>query len=234
MFDFVHTNEDGADVWPRRIYEQLRPQLRELARGARREHPRDQRLLPRLRCRPRARRRARGRRPGGALHAARSTTTRFPINAIALLPASRRTSDADGIDAVVYYDKPLTTFVRLLQDLPARRPRGLPLLPPGHARVDAAEALDPVRDRARPRALGYRMPKDLWFTEHHESHAASAFFPSPFESAAILTFDGVGEWATSSIGVGRGQPHRRSSASSTSRTRSGCSTPPSPTSAASG
>jgi carbamoyltransferase len=44
----------------------------------------------------------------------------------------------------------------------------------------------------------------LWFTEHHESHAASAFFPSPFESAAILTFDGVGEWATSSIGVGRG------------------------------
>ena len=48
------------------------------------------------------------------------------------------------------------------------------------------------------------MPKDLWFTEHHESHAASAFFPSPFESAAILTFDGVGEWATSSVGVGRG------------------------------
>ena len=52
--------------------------------------------------------------------------------------------------------------------------------------------------------IGYRMPKQLWFTEHHESHAASAFFPSPFEEAAILTFDGVGEWATSSIGVGKG------------------------------
>ena len=48
------------------------------------------------------------------------------------------------------------------------------------------------------------MPDDLYFTEHHESHAASAFFPSPFESAAVLTFDGVGEWATSSIGVGEG------------------------------
>src|SRR5690606_20500880 len=53
--------------------------------------------------------------------------------------------------------------------------------------------------------LGYTMPKDLFFTEHHESHAASAFYPSPFESAAVLTFDGVGEWATSSIGVGRGR-----------------------------
>ena len=54
------------------------------------------------------------------------------------------------------------------------------------------------------RSLGYTMPKDLYFTEHHESHAASAFYPSPFESAAVLTFDGVGEWATSSVGVGQG------------------------------
>ena len=54
------------------------------------------------------------------------------------------------------------------------------------------------------RDLGYRMPGRLHFTEHHESHAASAFFPSPFDSAAILTFDGVGEWATSSVGVGEG------------------------------
>ena len=54
------------------------------------------------------------------------------------------------------------------------------------------------------RDIGYPMPSDLYFTEHHESHAASAFFPSPFESAAVLTFDGVGEWATSSIGVGEG------------------------------
>jgi carbamoyltransferase len=52
--------------------------------------------------------------------------------------------------------------------------------------------------------IGYERPKSLYFTEHHESHAASAFFPSPFQSAAVLTFDGVGEWATSSIGVGEG------------------------------
>ena len=50
--------------------------------------------------------------------------------------------------------------------------------------------------------LGYTPPKQIWFTEHHESHAASAFYPSPFTSAAIVTFDGVGEWATSSIGAG--------------------------------
>ena len=54
------------------------------------------------------------------------------------------------------------------------------------------------------RELGYDKPAKLWFMEHHESHAASAFFASPFDSAAILTFDGVGEWATSSIGIGRG------------------------------
>src|SRR3989442_1106140 len=54
------------------------------------------------------------------------------------------------------------------------------------------------------RDLGYDMPADLYFTEHHESHAASAFYPSPFQSAAVLTFDGVGEWATSSMGVGDG------------------------------
>ena len=48
----------------------------------------------------------------------------------------------------------------------------------------------------------------LLFPEHHETHAASAFFPSPFDEAAILTMDGVGEWATTSVGVGRGQPAR--------------------------
>ena len=54
------------------------------------------------------------------------------------------------------------------------------------------------------KALGFRMPSDVYFTEHHESHAASAFYPSPFESAAVLTMDGVGEWATASIGRGVG------------------------------
>ena len=66
----------------------------------------------------------------------------------------------------------------------------------------------PREIRQGPRAA--RTRSRYVFTEHHESHAASAFFPSPFEEAAILTLDGVGEWATASFGVGRGQPDRRS------------------------
>jgi carbamoyltransferase len=110
----------------------------------------------------------------------------------------------DGIDAVAFYEKPLTHFVRLLRTYLATAPAGfrsfhtaLPLwlrekLWIGHKiETDLAD-------------LGYERPEHLWFAEHHESHAASAFYPSPFESAAVLTFDGVGEWATSSIGVGRG------------------------------
>jgi len=54
------------------------------------------------------------------------------------------------------------------------------------------------------RRLGYRMPSDLFFAERHESHPPRAFFPSPFDTAAVLTFDGVGEWATTSIGVAEG------------------------------
>ena len=76
-------------------------------------------------------------------------------------------------------------------------------------------------------------PSDIYFTEHHESHAASAFYPSPFEEAAVLTLDGVGEWATTTIGVGEGN-RITLTASCSSRTRSGCSTRPSPTSPASG
>ena len=59
--------------------------------------------------------------------------------------------------------------------------------------------------------LGIAKPPPVYFPEHHESHAASAFYPSPFDEAAILTLDGVGEWATSTIGRGRGQPRSSSS-----------------------
>jgi carbamoyltransferase len=66
--------------------------------------------------------------------------------------------------------------------------------------VDQGEAL-----HGPPRSRGSRLRRPIsFFTEHHESHAASAFFPSPFEEAAILTIDGVGEWATTTLGVGRG------------------------------
>ena len=73
----------------------------------------------------------------------------------------------------------------------------------------------------------------LLFAEHHQSHAASAFFPSPFEEAAVLTIDGVGEWATTQRRHRPRQPTSRCSRRSTSRTRSACSTRPSPTTPAS-
>ncbi len=110
----------------------------------------------------------------------------------------------NGLDAVVYYDKPLTTFVRLLRThlkvgLSGRKSfrQAMPLWMREKLWI-------PYQLQQGIEELGYRMPKDVYFTEHHESHAASAFYPSPFESAAVLTFDGVGEWATSSIGIGRG------------------------------
>src|SRR5918992_3217513 len=103
------------------------------------------------------------------------------------------------LDYVAFYDKPLLKFERLLETYIDYAPRGL---------------------RSFLMAMPLWLREKLWireqvskeagfggkvlFTEHHESHAASAFFPSPFESAAVLTMDGVGEWATSSFGYGRG------------------------------
>ncbi len=127
----------------------------------------------------------------------------FPANAVRYCLAHAGTSPHD-LDAVVFYEKPLTHFVRLLRTYLATAPRGfrsyqqaLPLWLREKLWIGRKVEVE-LRD------LGFHMPDDFWFAEHHESHAASAFYPSPFESAAVLTFDGVGEWATSSIGVGRG------------------------------
>ena len=110
----------------------------------------------------------------------------------------------DGIDAVVYYDKPLTTFSRLLRTYLKVGIHGARSFNQAMPVWFRQKLWIPVLIERELRELRFLMPKQLWFTEHHESHAASAFFASPFNSAAILTFDGVGEWATSSIGVGRG------------------------------
>jgi carbamoyltransferase len=108
---------------------------------------------------------------------------------------------ARGIDLVGFYEKPLLKFDRLLETYGACAPRGwrsyLMAMP-----IWLGEKLwmaDGIRDRLE----GYE--GEVLFGEHHESHAASAFYPSPFEQAAIVTMDGVGEWATSSIGIGRGR-----------------------------
>jgi len=104
------------------------------------------------------------------------------------------------LDLVGFYEKPLVKFGRLLETYIACAPRGLRAylmaLP-----LWLADKLW-MNDDLRARLEGYE--GDILFGEHHESHAGSAFYPSPFEQAAILTIDGVGEWATSSIGVGRG------------------------------
>ena len=106
----------------------------------------------------------------------------------------------NALDLVGFYEKPLVKFARLLETYSAYAPRGwksyLKAMP-----MWLSEKLwmaDDIRDRLD----GYE--GQVLFGEHHESHAASAFYPSPFEQAAVVTMDGVGEWATSSIGVGRG------------------------------
>ena len=106
----------------------------------------------------------------------------------------------DQLTAVGFYDKPLLKFERILETYLGVAPRGFAsFLKAGPLWIK--EKLH--TDRELRAALGYE--GDLLYAEHHESHAASAFFPSPFEEAAILTMDGVGEWATASFGVGRGR-----------------------------
>ena len=103
------------------------------------------------------------------------------------------------LSAVGFYDKPLLKFERILETYLGVAPQGFKsFLMAGPLWIKDKLYIDKqIRD-----ALGYT--GEVLYAEHHESHAASAFFPSPFEEAAILTIDGVGEWATASIGVGRG------------------------------
>jgi carbamoyltransferase len=106
---------------------------------------------------------------------------------------------ASDLAYVGFYDKPLLKFERLLETYLAIAPSGFPSFMKA-APVWMKEKLH--TDRALRRELNY--DGEILYAEHHESHAASAFYPSPFTEAAILTVDGVGEWATASIGVGRG------------------------------
>ncbi len=105
------------------------------------------------------------------------------------------------LDYVGFYDKPLLTFERLLETWVAFAPFGFPSFISALPEWIKRKLHIPREIR---RALGGEFRRRIVFTRHHESHAASAFFPSPFETAAILTVDGVGEWATATIGVGQG------------------------------
>ena len=106
----------------------------------------------------------------------------------------------DQLDAVGFYDKPILKFERILDTYLGVAPRGFrQFLMAGPLWIKEKLWMD---GNLRADLGGYA--GRIYYAEHHESHAASAFYPSPFEEAAILTMDGVGEWATASYGVGRG------------------------------
>jgi carbamoyltransferase len=130
---------------------------------------------------------------------------RFPRAAITycLEQSGMRLRD---VDYVAFYDKPFLKFERLLETYLAFAPRGLTsfaMAMPVWLREKLFQKSLLRRELARFDA-DFDANTRLLFAEHHQSHAASAFFASPFEEAAVLTMDGVGEWATTSMGVGRG------------------------------
>jgi carbamoyltransferase len=124
----------------------------------------------------------------------------FPAKAAEYCVAEAGISLAD-LDIVAFYDKPLLKFDRLLETYVSYSPSGFKLFLMGLPLWLKQKLYIP---RELDRGLGGAYKGRYVFTEHHEAHAASAFFPSPYEEAVILTLDGVGEWATGSIGVGRG------------------------------
>ncbi|CAN4276182.1 COG2192 Predicted carbamoyl transferase, NodU family [Methylophilaceae bacterium] len=130
----------------------------------------------------------------------------FPVNAINYCLTEAGLS-AQQIDYVVFYDKPFLKFERLFETYLAFAPKGF--------KSFATSLPVWVKDKLFQKSVILDALKDhldkntdwsskLLFSEHHLSHAASAFFPSPFEEAAVLTMDGVGEWATTSLAVGKG------------------------------
>ena len=157
----------------------------------------------------------------------RKYDARFPAH------AARYCLEAGGLalselDAVVFYDKPFLKFERLLETYMACAPHGMRSFAAAmpiwlkeklflkaelrRSLAELQEGTQPFSDHSAPQSSGWRKraaaplsrEPPLWFSEHHLSHAASAFYPSPFETAAVLCLDGVGEWATTSAWLGRG------------------------------
>jgi carbamoyltransferase len=127
----------------------------------------------------------------------------FPISAVSFCLEQAQLT-VDRLDSVVFYDKPGLTFDRLAESFLSVAPRGLELWLQAMPRWlgEKFHTRDIIRRFLRESGLAYEGP--ILFTPHHLAHAAAAYFPSPFERAAILTIDGVGEWATASFGTGAG------------------------------
>ncbi|MGV7219905.1 MAG: carbamoyltransferase family protein [Nitrospinales bacterium] len=131
--------------------------------------------------------------------------SRFPRNAIKYC-LEEDGSTMDDVDYFVFYDKPFLKFERLLETYMSFAPKGFTSFRKAIP-VWLKEKLFQKKllcDELKNSGASDGVDKRLLFSEHHLSHAASAFFPSPFEEAAVLTMDGVGEWATTSFGMGRG------------------------------
>lgn len=127
----------------------------------------------------------------------------LPARAIASCLEIAEVAPGD-LEAVVYYDKPLTTAVRLLKTYVAAGASGVRTFPRAWKEWTSNKLWVAYGIERELRSLGHRMPGRLLYAEHHVSHAAAAFFPSPYDSACVITSDGLGEWASSSIGWGRG------------------------------
>lgn len=129
----------------------------------------------------------------------------FPLHAIEYVLDEGNVSLAD-VDHVVFYDKPFLKFERLLETYLTVAPKGLRsfqmAMPIWLREKLFLKSLLARELRSIDKAF---KPERLKFTEHHVSHAASAFYPSPFDEAVILTVDGVGEWATTTVAIGRGK-----------------------------
>ena len=127
----------------------------------------------------------------------------FPFNAVRYCLAEGSIAP-ESLDAVAFYDKPILKFGRILETSMNVAPRGfLPFIKAVPVWM-RQKLWTPMIIESNFQKLGFPKNYEIYFPEHHESHAASAFYPSPFEEAAILTVDGVGEWATSTLGVGKG------------------------------
>jgi len=131
---------------------------------------------------------------------------RFPINSIEYCLREARLSLAE-VDYIVFYEKPLVKFERLLETYLSFAPKGF------RSFVKAMPVW--VKEKLFQKKLiqnnlkhlipkGYNLEKKILFSEHHLSHAASAFYPSPFKEAIVLTMDSVGEWTTTSVAIGNG------------------------------
>ena len=139
---------------------------------------------------------------GGAFHSKHDAA--FPVNAIKFCLDFANIT-ANDIENVVFYEKPFLKFERLLETYLSFAPKGFSsfskAIPYGQPK-NFFKKKHILNELSKISAKDIDWKSKLLFAEHHQSHAASAFYPSPYNEAAILTFDGVGEWATTSVGLG--------------------------------